>query len=298
MHIGRKVSLHGWLPRPPSVFYGWWIVAISLIVDAVKHGTFQRGFSIYFLPIQTELGISRATYSLAETLGRLEGGIQGPVVGYLIDRLGPGAMMAASGAISGLGFILLSYTHSYLAFLLIYVGLLSVASRAGYNNASIPAVNQWFRRKRSLAMAIVSTGQGLGCGALTPLVALLVFGLGWRASARISGLTILAVVVPLSLLVRRSPESMGLLPDGMRAEAPPGRAAPPPFPRARRSQRVMAAPAAPGPATVGTPIDQLATDVDFTAMEAMRTVSYWLFVLAVGLRNAVAPRVMSGPSSP
>ena len=77
--------------------------------------------------------------------------------------------MVAGGVLVGLGFILLSVTHNYLHFLLVYVVLLSAGIRVGFNNASTTAVNQWFRRKRGLAMAILSTGQALGGAVITPL---------------------------------------------------------------------------------------------------------------------------------
>ena len=263
------------------MFYGWWIVIISMVIDALKHGTFNRGFTIYFLPIQSQLGISRTALSLAETLGRLEGGLHGPVVGYLTDRMGPGFMTLVGGFISGLGFILLSFTHNYLYFMLVFVGLMSVGFRAGYNNATIPAVNQWFRRKRSLAMSLASTGTGLGGAAITPLVALLVFGLGWRTAALISGVIIIAVVVPLALMIRRTPESIGLLPDGdSRPTRTVGQRVEP--------QRIEG---------TATGISRLAeadflavpasSEPDFTAREAMKTRSFWLYVVAVGLRNSV-----------
>ena len=278
-------------PVKPSgrIFYGWWIVAVSIIVDTLKHGAVNIGFTVFLIPIQNELGISRAAYSLADTIGRLMGGFQGPVVGYLTDRLGPAAMMMAGGALVGLGFVLLYFTHSYLQFLLVWVGVIFVGSRTGYNNASTAAVIQWFRRKRGLAMSILSVGNGLGGVIFGPLMGLLVFTLlGWRSTALLAGVVILAVVVPLSMLVRRSPETMGLLPDGDRAE-------PTPLPqRAEPSQRDRTSPfGAAGVATSGQNSEvrpatsRPSRDTDFTANEAMRTPSYWLFVLAVGLRNTV-----------
>ena len=268
----------GLLRRPARVFYGWWIVAISLAVETLIQGVYVRGFSLYFIPVQKELGISRAAYSLAEMLGRLGGAAQGPAVGYLIHRLGPRTMMVAGGALSGLGFILLSFTQSYWYFLLIFVGLLSMAYRASYNNASVPAINYWFRRKRSLAISIMYNAQGLGGLAITPMVGLMVVGLGWRESAFISGIVILAVVVPLSLLVRRSPESMGLLPDGAPAQ---------PLPKTEQPRLGEVDPAAPEPFKVHPDASQPAIDADFTPGEAMRTSSYWLLVLAVSIRNSM-----------
>src|SRR5262249_38704899 len=118
------------------------------------------------------------------------------------------------GVMSGLGFVLLSQTNNLFVFMLVFVGMLSVGFRSGYNNATLAAVNQWFRRQRSLAMSIVAAGNGLGGAVLAPLEGLLVASFGWRMAALLSGLGILVVVVPLSFLIRRSPESMGLLPDG------------------------------------------------------------------------------------
>jgi MFS family permease len=258
------------------VFYGWWIVIISLLADACKHGTFNRGFTFYILPIRNELGLGVATISLAEMLGRMEGGLLGPVMGHLTDRFGPRVMLAFGGVMSGLGFILLAFTHHFLAFMLIFVGMLSVGFRSGYNNATLPAINQWFYRRRSLAMSIVASGNGLGGAAIAPLVGLMVFALGWRLTAFLSGVGILVIVVPLSFLLRRSPESMGLLPDG--DEAP------------TRSRSAGARGAAPSPAqgaSLPASVHRRQAALDFTAPEAMRTLAYWLLVLATGLRNVV-----------
>ena len=268
---------------PAKVFYGWWILAISVTVNVIKHGTFDRGFTIYFLPIQATLGISRATYAFAELLARLLGAIQGPVVGYLIDRLGPRTMMVVGGLISGLGFILLSRTHSYLYFLVIYVGLLSFGSRLGYDNVSPTAINYWFRRRRGLAMEFLFVGNDIGGMAVTPLLVLIVHSHseGWRTSAVVSGIVILAVVVPLSLLVRRSPESMGLLPDGDRADAPRSQ------PDAGQSRGEGADLGGADLGTVGAPASQPPSDMDFTPKEAMKTPSFWQLTVTLALRSAV-----------
>jgi MFS family permease len=274
-----NLSAKSIIKHPPHIFYGWWIVLVSLLADGLKHGTFNRGFTVYVIPIQTELGISTAAIGWADTLGRLMGGVQGPLMGYLTDRLGPRVMLTFGGLASGLGFILLSFTGNYAFFLLIFVGFLSVGFRSGYNNASVAAVNNWFRRKRGLAMSIVSMGNGLG-GALAPLVGLLVFTVGWRTSVLISGIAIIAVVVPLSLLVKRSPESMGLLPDGDLPDPASVQSENGQLPRSVGTSAAHTIPArhrSSGPAR----------ELDFTAKEAMRTPSYWLLVLATALRNTV-----------
>ena len=255
---------------PQKVFYGWWVVAISANIDALKHGTFNRGFTFYVTPLSRELGVSIAMISLAEMLGRLEGGLQGPLMGWLNDKFGPRFIMVLGGGASGLGFILLSLTTNYVYFLLVFVGLLSLGFRAGYNNALMPAINQWFRRHRSLAMAVAGVGSPIGGIVIAPLVGLLVVEIDWRPTAMVSGVAILAVVLPLAFFVHRSPEEKGLLPDGAKPTTEPPSLAPTPRAGVRDGNYRLP----PG-------------DPDFTAREAMKTPAFWLLVWAVGLRNTV-----------
>src|SRR6185436_10516948 len=158
---------------PGRVFYGWWIVLIGCILDAVKGGTYNTGFTLYFLPGLTEMHLSRAATSLPFSLARLEAALEGPIVGYLIDRFDVRIMLAVGTIFAGLGFILLSFTHSYLLFLLVFIGPVTTGFQIGFNHATLAAVNHWFRKKRGLAMAVVQTGQAIGGVVILPLVAFL-----------------------------------------------------------------------------------------------------------------------------
>ena len=217
-----NISMTGLPQQRKRVFYGWWIVTVGAIQDALKGGTFNEGMLFYFLRFEEDLGLSRFRISLLFSLNKLEGAFEGPIVGYLIDRFGPRIMVAVGALLSGLGFILLAFTpttgpYVYIYLLLVFVGVLSFGFKAGYNHAMMAAVNQWFIKRKGLAMSLVSTGQSVG-GLLIPFFfgspAIFIWGWGWRRTALISGVAILLIVLPLAILVRRSPESMGLLPDG------------------------------------------------------------------------------------
>ncbi len=256
-----NISLTGLLEQRKRVFYGWWIVTAGAIQDALKGGTFNEGMFFYFLPFERDLGISRTQISLLFSLNKLEGAFEGPIVGHLIDRLGPRIMVAVGAILSGLGFILLSFTHSYIYLLLVFVGVLSFGFKAGYNHAMMAAVNQWFIKKKGLAMSLVSTGQSVGGLLIAPfLVAPAIFIWGWRPIALFSGIAILLLVLPLALVVRRSPESMGLLPDGEK-------------PRRDSTGAVVSR------------ASQASAGVDFTTGEAVRTPAFWIYTVAHALRN-------------
>ena len=211
-------------------------------------------------PITRDLEISRAAASLPVSLAKLEGAFEGPIVGYLIDRFGPRSMVVAGGFLSGLGFVLLSFTHSYIVFLLVFVLILSVGFKAGYNHAMLASINTWFIRRKGLAMSFVSTGSAVGGLVITPLIAFVVFTMGWRTAALMSGLAIWLIVIPLALVVKRSPESMGLLPDGDRP---------------RRS-------------LAGTPSRRVSpptSGFEYTVRQAARTPAFWMFAMAHSFRN-------------
>ncbi len=248
-----------------KVFFGWKIVAAGAVLNALAAGAYFTGFSVYFLPVTRDFGRSRAAISLAHGLGRLEGGFGAPVAGYLVDRLGPRTMVAFGGITAGLGFILLGFTHNFPTFLLVYVGVISLGMSAGFNNGIGAAINHWFIRRRGFAMSLTYLGQSIGGAVITPAVAFIVLSAGWRTAAIVSGVIMVALTIPLSFVIRTSPESMGLLPDGdVKPPAARGKVA------AVRSSR----------------FGRHITTVDFTVKEALRTRTFWHMTLAKGLRIA------------
>tara|TARA_B100001142_G_C14342711_1_gene658654 strand:- start:726 stop:2039 length:1314 start_codon:yes stop_codon:yes gene_type:complete len=241
----------------PRIYYGWWIVLVSLLGITVKIGAFNRNFTIYVIPIRKELGIGVSSIAFADMLGRLTAGIAAPIIGYLVDKFGYRNMLVFGGITSGLGFIFLAAVHSYFMFCLVLVGLISFGVRAGYHTAAIPAINAWFRKHRGLAMSIISTGNGFG-GAFAPLVAWMVLTWGWRRSSFITGIFVIVFMTSTSWLVKQSPESMGLKPDGI-IEDP----------------------------NINLSDSDYGEEEDFGISEAMHTVAYWQLMIATGLRNTV-----------
>jgi MFS transporter, OFA family, oxalate/formate antiporter len=224
------------------------------------------GFTIFFLPITQELGLSRAATSLVFSLARAEGAIEGPLAGYLIDRFGPRPMMLAGVILSGLGYMLLAGIESYYGFLAVYLGVISLSFSAGFMHSPMVLANTWFIRRRALAMTLVSSAIGIGGTIITPLLAFSVQTWGWRQGAFLGGLGLILIGVPLALLVQRSPESMGLLPDG----------------------------ALPVQTSVDTSKSRdpyggnvKTQEADFTLRQAMRTWAFWMIVLATTTRVAV-----------
>ncbi len=237
-----------------SAFHGWRYAAIASTMNFLAAGLYGRGFSVYFLPIARDLSLSHTATSLIFGFATLEGGVQAPIAGYLIDKYGPRIMTLIGATLAGIGFILLPLANDLISFVLIYVGIIALGINAGFHNSAGAIVNAWFVRRRGLAFGIISVGIALGGGVMTPIVAAVVLEWGWRWAVAMSGITILLVGVPLSFLIRNKPEDVGQFPDG---EPPPRR--------------------------IGRSTDTLSYR-DFTFRQATRTVSYWLLAFGITLR--------------
>src|SRR5918999_4167885 len=197
-----------------GIFYGWRMVGLVSAIRIVGGGLHQFGFTVFFLPISQDLGISRAATSLAFSLARAQGAIEAPLVGYLIDRYGPRPIIVTAVFLAGVGYILLSWVNSYTSFMLVYLGVICLAFVAGFVHSPLVVANSWFIRQRARAMTVVSAAVPVGGALISPLLAVGVASIGWRWAAFASGCAFFLVCLPLTFQLKRSPESMGLLPDG------------------------------------------------------------------------------------
>lgn len=241
-------------------FYGWRMVLVGCLFRWLGGGFHFYGFTVFFLPLSADLNINRARTSLVFSLARAEGALEGPLAGYLIDRFGPRPVMMVAVLLTGLGYALLFWIDTYVNFLIVYMGVISLAFGAGFMHGPMVLANSWFSRWRARAMALVSCSIGVGGALLAPILALVVHYYGWRWGVMFAGAGFLLLGTPLAAMVRRSPESMGLLPDG---ESP--------TPRSHEDDSRSTAHST----TNGT---------DVGIWEAMRGAPFWLIVTATLFR--------------
>ncbi len=195
-----------------ETFYGWWVVAASFVLFLFVGGTTFYGFTAFFNPIVAEMGWSRAQTSFAFSLRSIEGGMLRPIFGFLVDRVGPRKCIFVGMLVIGVSLILMSRTDSLYYFYAIFL-LLALGANAALGLAEYTAVANWFKRRRSFALGVLSAGYGLS-GVMTPILVFLINAYNWRVTMVIMGIVTLVIGPPLSLFIRHRPEQYGYLPDG------------------------------------------------------------------------------------
>ncbi len=196
--------------KKSKIFYGWWIVLGCIIITSTMVPPIMSLSNKFLIQVTTEMGISRGSFTLANTI--LQG--LGIFISPLVAKKLAGGDMKKIQSFSIIGFALAyaSYAlaqspiHLYISAL--FVGIFYL------NSTLIPVsmmVTNWFVQKRGLAMSLSMAGIGLGGTIFSPIVTTLLTNYGWRMTYVIMAAIILVCALPTSLFIlRKSPKDMGL----------------------------------------------------------------------------------------
>ena len=240
-------------PMRLPFFYGWIVVAVTFVTMAIGVNA-RTSFSLLFPPIIDEFGWERGVTAGAFSFGFLASGVASPLIGRMMDRFGPRAVMEVGIALMGGGLLLAPLTtqpwHLYLT-LGVMVGAGSVC--LGYSGQSLFLPN-WFNRRRGLALGLAFTGVGIGSITLLPWAQHMIEQTGWRTACTAIGILVLVVLAPINLLLRKRPEDIGLRSDGDAAPSPSAK-------------------------PVSYIVDPDWAGIDWTLSRAVRTARFWWLAL-------------------
>jgi MFS family permease len=235
-------------------FYGWIIIAVTFVTMAIGVNA-RTSFSLFFPPIIDEFGWERGVTAGAFSFGFVVSAAVSPLIGRMMDRFGPRAVMELGVALMAGGLLLAPLTtqpwHLYVT-IGVMVGAGSIC--LGYSGQSQYLPN-WFNRRRGLAIGFAFAGVGLGSITLLPWVQHMIEQTGWRTACTAMGILVLVVLAPINLLLHKRPEDIGLLPDG------------------------DAAPSASSAKPVSNIVDPEWAGIDWTLRRALRTARFWWIAL-------------------
>mgnify|MGYP002849332061 FL=1 len=230
-----------------------------------------HAMSVWAVALERHFGWNRTQLGFALTFTRVEGGLMGPIEGYLTDKVGTRKMVFIGLIILGGAFIFFGLVQNLWMFYLAYI-LMAVGQGLGSWIPLMTMLNRWFHRRRAMALGWSNMGSRAGALILVPLIAWSIDPdrLGWRETAIILGIIMIVVAGPISRLIRNQPQDYGLLPDG---------------------DKVVPVPVAVGAGQLAPP--QTAEEIDFTASEALRTPAFWLIAFGHGFTSMVILAIMA-----
>lgn len=200
--------------RRPRLYYGWVMVATLSLTEITSWGILYYAFSVFLTPIGAEMGWSIAQMTGAYSLALLISGVAAIPAGRWLDRNGPRGLMTAGSVAATMLVVAWSRVESLLGFYLVWAGIGLVMAAVLYEPAFV-VVTTWFRRYRARALTLLTFVAGLASVIYIPLSEWLVSGYGWREALLILAVLLAVGTIPLhALVLRRSPEALGLAPDG------------------------------------------------------------------------------------
>jgi predicted MFS family arabinose efflux permease len=174
---------------------------VAAVTLAIQNGVVMA-FAVLYLPLIAEFRASRADVAVVQSAVLMLGGISGPLIGWVFDRLGPRHLFQAGALLAAAGFLVASRVESLPALIVSYgvIGGLGLAALGSQANMTVAAL--WYPRARGRAIALVDLGTGFGAFCFIPLAQMLVSAVGWRGTLLAWAVLLVTIVIPLSQLQR------------------------------------------------------------------------------------------------
>jgi MFS family permease len=202
------------LTKKQRIFYGWRVVAGLFVIDAVA--SLGRYNLAAFLPfIMAELGWSRETISLAQSLAIWLYALFVVLSGALVDRIGSRRTFLIGGAVTILGWVLFSLVQTPWQMYMYYGVLLALGVAMTHYVPVMATTRKWFRKRAGVVAGITGCAWAVGNAVFVPVMTGLADSHGWRHTSLILGICFGAIIMLSALfIIRDTPESLGLRPDG------------------------------------------------------------------------------------
>jgi len=250
--------------RKEGFYYGWTVVALLFAAGIINFGI-RFSFGVFFKSFQEDFGWSRASTSGIFSAYMLLCAVFVILAGWALDRYGSRAVVTAMGSLTALSMILTSQVDSPWHLFVTYSLLLAMGT-GGLYTVSMATVTRWFKKRRGLALGVVSSGASIGMMVMGPVSAYLISDYGWQTACLIIGLMGFFIVIPCGLLLRRSPSEIATPPKSEKLEA----------------------------TNRGSPVEQHYNEPEgLSPSQSVKTRNFWLLVFIMFLFSSCAFLVMT-----
>jgi MFS transporter, OFA family, oxalate/formate antiporter len=222
-----------------------WLILGGAFTAFTISAAMMHSYTVFLVAFVEQFGWSRGETSIAYSVSQLVAGGSSPVVGTLVDRLGPRRLLLLGGGLLVLGLLGSAFIGRLWQIVVLYGVVMTFGANCLGLVVFVPILSRYFVRRRGMAISIVQSANGFARALSAPVVQFLISGIGWRSTYLVEAAFMAAAVFPLAAWFRRAdpPRSVS------------------------RSEAAESAPA-------GSP--NIAPRGGWTLAEAMRTPHFWL----------------------
>jgi MFS family permease len=184
--------------------YGW--VVLGLIFgNLVVEGGIRNSAPVFLPALRSSFGGSSALTAAVFSMSGVVGGFIAPVLGRILDKIGPRYLFPIAGVIILFGFMASSMVSNIWQLFIFYSVLATLGHTTIGAFSATAVLAPWFPSNKGVILGIADSGNPAGQAIFTPLSQLIIINYGWRSGFRVLGVLFFLLTVPLNLLFQRRP---------------------------------------------------------------------------------------------
>jgi MFS family permease len=179
----------------------WVLLAAAFVTFSIGAG-FMHAYTVFLVTFIGVFGWSRAQVSIAYSVAQFVSGFSSPLVGWLVDRLGPRRLILIGGVTLALGLMASSWAIELWHMVILYGIIMTLGANCLGLVVFVPLLSRYFIRNRGMAVSVVQSANGFARAFSAPVTTLMIDGLGWRGAYLWQGVFMGVVLLPLASLFR------------------------------------------------------------------------------------------------
>lgn len=187
--------------KPLSSTRLWLLLAAAFGTFSIGAG-FMQAYTVFLVTFIEAFGWSRAEVSLAYSVSQIVNGVSSPLVGWLVDRLGPQSLILMGGTLLTAGLLANAWATQLWHIVVLYGVVMTLGANCLGLVVFVPLLSRYFVRNRGMAVSVVQSANGFARAFSAPVATLMISGFGWRGAYIWQGVFMGVILLPLASLFR------------------------------------------------------------------------------------------------